>query len=86
VQQQPLQSATHSSYFRQADGASSAPYFHTPTPPAAQAQDSPYGSFGQLGGQGQHQQASHLGGFAASDYAYSESRGGVSVFSVSFLI
>ncbi|KAI0742756.1 hypothetical protein C8Q80DRAFT_1273371 [Daedaleopsis nitida] len=59
-----------SSYFRQAE----APYFHTPTPPAGQSQDSPYGAFGQLG-QVQHQgQGSHLGNFSGGDYAYGESQ------------
>ncbi|KAG6843950.1 hypothetical protein H0H87_011456 [Tephrocybe sp. NHM501043] len=61
----------HSNYFggrAEAAGGAAAPYFHTPTPPATQGHDSPYGSFGQLGGQPQHQQASHLGGFGAQDY------------------
>ncbi|KAF8895000.1 hypothetical protein CPB84DRAFT_1816015 [Gymnopilus junonius] len=70
--QQPLPNATHSNYFRQAEAASSVPYFHTPTPPAAQSQESTYGSFGQLGAQAQHQQPSHLGAFASSDYGYAE--------------
>ncbi|PPQ98655.1 hypothetical protein CVT24_004153 [Panaeolus cyanescens] len=70
AQHQTLPSATHTSYFRQTD--STGPYFHTPTPPSAQAQDSQYGSFGQLGGQAQHQQSSHLGGFNASDYSYGD--------------
>ena len=56
-----------SSYFRQ-----EAPYFHAPTPPAGQNQDSPYGAFGQLG---QHQgQGSHLGNFAGAEYGYGESQ------------
>lgn len=60
------------SYFRQPD----APYFHTPTPPAGQSQDGPYGAFGQLGQQVQHQaQASHLGGgFGANDYGYNDTQ------------
>ncbi|KAG6853852.1 hypothetical protein C0991_000613 [Blastosporella zonata] len=74
------QNATHSNYFGgRAEGAGGAggPYFHTPTPPSGQAQDSPYGSFGQLGGQPQHQQASHLGGFGAQDYTnYGDSQRG----------
>ncbi|KAG6808774.1 hypothetical protein H0H92_002954 [Tricholoma furcatifolium] len=63
------QQTSHSNYFggRGDAGVASAPYFHTPTPPSGQVQDSPYGSFGQLGGQPQHQQASHLGGFS-QDY------------------
>ncbi|KAI0759097.1 hypothetical protein C8Q74DRAFT_1451911 [Fomes fomentarius] len=72
-QQQPQQPAPGqniggpSSYFRQAE----APYFHTPTPPAGQSQESPYGAFGQLG-QVQHQgQGSHLGNFGGADYGYS---------------
>ncbi|KAI0744688.1 hypothetical protein C8Q76DRAFT_700731 [Earliella scabrosa] len=69
-QQQPAQGQNiggPSSYFRQAE----APYFHTPTPPAGQNQDSPYGAFGQLG-QVQHQgQGSHLGNFGGADYGYS---------------
>ncbi|PPQ74524.1 hypothetical protein CVT26_007920 [Gymnopilus dilepis] len=69
--QQPLPNATHSNYFRQVEAASSVPYFHTPTPPAAQSQESTYGSFG-LGAQAQHQQPSHLGAFASSDYGYPE--------------
>ncbi|TBU59867.1 hypothetical protein BD310DRAFT_957925 [Dichomitus squalens] len=57
-----------SSYFRQPE----APYFHSPTPPAGQSQDSPYGAFGQLG---QHQgQGSHLGNFGGADYGYGESQ------------
>ncbi|KAF9460449.1 hypothetical protein BDZ94DRAFT_1299874 [Collybia nuda] len=67
---------THSSYFGRSEAATAAPYFHTPTPPAAQAQENPYGSFGQLGGQGQHQQGAHLGGFASADYGYSDSQRG----------
>ncbi|KAF8875003.1 hypothetical protein BD779DRAFT_1678480, partial [Infundibulicybe gibba] len=51
-----------------------APYFHSPTPPAGQA-DSPYGSFG-LAAQGQHQQSSHLSGFGSGDYGYGETQRG----------
>ena len=52
------------------------PYFHTPTPPvSAQTQESPYGTFGQLGNQLGHQaQGSHLGGFGGGDYGYGESQ------------
>ncbi|KAG9311012.1 hypothetical protein JVU11DRAFT_8908 [Chiua virens] len=60
-------SAAHSAYFRQAE----APYFHTPTPPAGQAQD--YNIFGQIG---QQHQASHLGGFANNDYGYGDNQRG----------
>ncbi|TFK87864.1 hypothetical protein K466DRAFT_586010 [Polyporus arcularius HHB13444] len=74
-QQQPSQGQNlggPSNYFRQAEP----PYFHTPTPPAGQNQDSPYGAFGQLG-QVQHQgQGSHLGNFGAQDYGYGESQRG----------
>ncbi|EIW56556.1 uncharacterized protein TRAVEDRAFT_38481 [Trametes versicolor FP-101664 SS1] len=60
-----------SSYFRQPE----APYFHAPTPPAGQSQDSPYGSFGQLNQQVQHQaQGSHLGNFGGADYGYGDSQ------------
>ncbi|KAI0830192.1 hypothetical protein BC628DRAFT_1313487 [Trametes gibbosa] len=74
-QQQPAQAQNlgggPSSYFRQAE----APYFHAPTPPAGQNQESPYGSFGQLGQQVQHQaQGSHLGNFGAAEYGYGESQ------------
>ena len=72
--QQALQSGPHSNYFRQTETVSNPPYFHTPTPPAAQPQESPYGSFGQLGGQGQHQPSSHHGSFAGSDYGYTENQ------------
>ncbi|KAH9922339.1 uncharacterized protein BXZ73DRAFT_104158 [Epithele typhae] len=66
-QQQPAQGGP-SSYFRQAE----APYFHTPTPPAGQSQESPYGAFGQQ--LGQHQgQGQHLGNFS-QDYGYSQNR------------
>src|ERR1700722_150532 len=69
---QPQQNANaHSTYFRQAE----APYFHTPTPPAGQVQDSPYGAFGPLGQQGQHQaQAQHLGGFGGGEYGYGDNQ------------
>ncbi|KAI0351591.1 hypothetical protein OH77DRAFT_1506392 [Trametes cingulata] len=75
-QQQPAQAQNigggPSSYFRQPE----APYFHAPTPPAGQqSQDSPYGSFGQLGQQVQHQaQGSHLGNFGGADYGYGDSQ------------
>lgn len=72
IQQQPPQSATHSTYFRGADASATAPYFHAPTPPVAQAQDNSYGSFGQLGTQNQHQQPPHLGAFGSNDYGYSD--------------
>jgi hypothetical protein len=61
-------SAGHSSYFRQPE----APYFHTPTPPAGQ-QDSPYGTFGQIGQQMQHQSQGSHGGFN-TDYGYNDNR------------
>ncbi|KAJ7153590.1 hypothetical protein C8R43DRAFT_1002676 [Mycena crocata] len=74
-QHQP--SAGHSSYFRnEPTPAASSPYFHTPTPPAGQNQDTPYGSFGQLGGQGQHQQGAHLSGFGQQDYGHAENQRG----------
>ncbi|KAF7420771.1 hypothetical protein PC9H_011289 [Pleurotus ostreatus] len=62
--------ASHNTYFR----GNADPFFHTPTPPAPQAQDSPYGAFGQqLGQQMQHSaQASHVGAFGA-EYGYGES-------------
>ncbi|KAI8972615.1 hypothetical protein BD414DRAFT_500093 [Trametes punicea] len=73
-QQQPAQAQNlggPSTYFRQPD----APYFHAPTPPVGQNQDSPYGSFGQLGQQVPHQgQGSHLGNFGSPDYGYGESQ------------
>ena len=72
--QQALQTGPHSNYFRQTETVSNPPYFHTPTPPAPQTQDSPYGSFGQLSGQGQHQPSSHHGSFGGSDYGYSENQ------------
>ncbi|KAG6867624.1 hypothetical protein C0993_000397 [Termitomyces sp. T159_Od127] len=80
--QQPLhsqqQNNSHSNYFggRGDATAASGPYFHTPTPPAGQAQDSPYGSFGQLGAQPQHQQASHLGGFGQDYNTYGDNQRG----------
>ncbi|KAF5376032.1 hypothetical protein D9615_007767 [Tricholomella constricta] len=74
AQSQQQQSATHSNYFGRGEAAAAAPYFHTPTPPAGQAQDSPYGSFGQLGAQAQHQQGSHLGGFGAQEYGYGDNQ------------
>jgi hypothetical protein len=64
----------HSNYFRPTETVSNPPYFHTPTPPAAQSQESPYGSFGQLAGQGQHQPGSHHGSFGSSDYGYTENQ------------
>lgn len=65
------QNITSPSYFRQPE----APYFHTPTPPAGQAQESPYGTFGQLGQQLQHQgQGSHLGSFGGGEYGYGENQ------------
>ncbi|KAF8064124.1 hypothetical protein FPV67DRAFT_1503608 [Lyophyllum atratum] len=76
AQSQQQQNATHSNYFGRGEAAAAAPYFHTPTPPAGPAQDSHYGSFGQLGAQGQHQQASHLGGFGAQDYGYGDNQRG----------
>ena len=72
IQQQPLQSGTHSAYFRGADASANTPYFHAPTPPVAQTQDNSYGSFGQLGTQNQHQQPPHLGAFGSNDYGYSD--------------
>ncbi|KAJ7058295.1 hypothetical protein C8F01DRAFT_1305832 [Mycena amicta] len=59
-----------------APAAASSPYFHwhAPTPPAGQTQDTPYGAFGQLGGQGQHQQGGHISGFG-QDYAHDNQRG-----------
>ena len=39
------------------------------------SQESPYGTFGQLGSQIGHQaQGSHLGGFGGGDYGYGESQ------------
>jgi hypothetical protein len=73
TQQPALQGTAHSNYFRQTE--SSAPYFHTPTPPTGQAQDSSYGAFGQLSGQNQHQQSSHSStGFGSADYGYGDSQ------------
>ncbi|KAJ7058270.1 hypothetical protein C8F01DRAFT_1060523 [Mycena amicta] len=72
-----LQAASaHSNYFRNehAPAAASSPYFHAPTPPAGQTQDTPYGAFGQLGGQGQHQQGGHISGFG-QDYGHDNQRG-----------
>ncbi|KAL4253810.1 RNA polymerase II degradation factor 1 [Abortiporus biennis] len=72
-QQQNVGLSGHSSYFRQPE----APYFHTPTPPvsATQSQESPYGSFGQLGNQLGHQtQGSHLSGFGAQEYGYGDNQ------------
>ncbi|KIJ18208.1 hypothetical protein PAXINDRAFT_167463 [Paxillus involutus ATCC 200175] len=66
---QPQATAAHSAYFRQAE----APYFHTPTPPAGQAQD--YNVFGQIGQQ-HPSQASHLGGFGNNDYGYGDTQRG----------
>jgi len=58
--------ASYTSHFRQQE----APYFHTPTPPAS-SQESPYGTFGQLGQTLQHQsQPSHTG-FGA-EYGYND--------------
>ncbi|KNZ79734.1 CUE domain-containing protein [Termitomyces sp. J132] len=73
-----MQNNSHSNYFggRGEAAATAGPYFHTPTPPAGQAQDSPYGSFGQLGAQPQHQQASHLAGFGQDYNAYGENQRG----------
>jgi hypothetical protein len=68
AQQQLTSASTGHSYFRQPE----APYFHTPTPPAGQ-QDSPYGTFGQIGQQMQHQSQGSHGGFGA-EYGYSDSR------------
>lgn len=62
---------SHANYFRQNELASSSPYFHTPTPPSSQSQETGYSSFGQLSGQAQHQQSSHLPGFG-SDYGYTD--------------
>ncbi|GBE87142.1 hypothetical protein SCP_1003890 [Sparassis crispa] len=69
--QQQQQSLGGASYFRQPE----APYFHTPTPPATQAQESPYGAFGQLGQQQiQHQgQGSRLTGFGG-EYGYTDTQ------------
>ncbi|KAJ6463342.1 hypothetical protein C8R45DRAFT_1080321 [Mycena sanguinolenta] len=73
-QHQPA--SAHSSYFRNETASASSPYFHTPTPPAGQTQDTPYGAFGQLGAQGQHQQGGHLGGFGQQDYGHAENQRG----------
>ncbi|KII90171.1 hypothetical protein PLICRDRAFT_124097 [Plicaturopsis crispa FD-325 SS-3] len=73
TQPQQQQGGIGHSYFRQTE----APYFHTPTPPAGQVQESPYG--GGFGGQqAQHQQAqpSHLGGFGSQDYGYNDGQRG----------
>ncbi|KAG6820533.1 hypothetical protein H0H93_015704 [Arthromyces matolae] len=72
------QGGSHSNYFggRGETSAASAPYFHTSTPPAGQAQDTPYGSFGQLSAQPQHQQASHLAGFGQDYNAYGDNQRG----------
>ncbi|KAF7320801.1 CUE domain-containing protein [Mycena chlorophos] len=69
------QAASHSNYFRnEHTPAASSPYFHAPTPPAGQPQDTPYGAFAQLGGQGQHQQGAHLSGFS-QEYGHDSPRG-----------
>ncbi|KAF8173209.1 hypothetical protein K438DRAFT_1772305 [Mycena galopus ATCC 62051] len=69
------QLALHLSFFRSEPTATAAsPYFHTPTPPACQTQDTSYGAFAQLGAQGQHQQGAHLSGFSQQDcgHAYNQ--------------
>ncbi|KAI5119338.1 hypothetical protein M0805_004015 [Coniferiporia weirii] len=65
--------SSHGSYFRQPEQN----YFHTPTPPAGQAQDAPYGSFAPLSQQLGHQaQGSHLSGFSSDHFGYNDgSRG-----------
>ncbi|KAF8172832.1 hypothetical protein K438DRAFT_175917 [Mycena galopus ATCC 62051] len=71
------QPASHSSFFRsEPTPAAASPYFHTPTPPAGQTQDTPYGAFGQLGAQGQHQQGAHLSGFSQQDYGHADNQRG----------
>ncbi|KAH8079801.1 hypothetical protein BXZ70DRAFT_911017 [Cristinia sonorae] len=77
-QGQQQQNVAH--FFRQQEAQ--APYFHAPiTPvPSTQSQESPYGSFGQLGGQlGANQiahqiQASHLSGFNQGEYGYADNQ------------
>jgi hypothetical protein len=69
TQQQPT---THATYFRGSETSATSPYFHAPTPPVAQTQDSSYGSFGQLASQGQHQQPSHSNTFGNNDYSYND--------------
>lgn len=70
-QQAQIQQQSVSSYFRQPEP----PYFHTPTPPvSAQGQESPYGTFGQLGNQLGHQaQGSHVGAFGG-EYGYADTQ------------
>lgn len=61
----------HNSYFRQPGQE----YFHTATPPAGQATDSPYGSFAPLSSQlGHSAQGSHLSGFNSDHFGYSDNQ------------
>ncbi|KAF9526076.1 hypothetical protein CPB83DRAFT_858626 [Crepidotus variabilis] len=76
TQQQSVQNATHSNYFRGSEPSNNSPYFQTSTPPVTQSQDTSYGSFGQ-GSQSQHlQQGSHLGGFNNNEYSYTDNARG----------
>ena len=59
----------HSPYFRGSETSGASPYFHAPTPPVAQTQETSYGSFGQLSSQGQ---PSHSSAFGNNDYAYND--------------
>lgn len=62
----------HSSYFRQPGQQD---FFIAPTPPAGQAQESPYGSFAPLTQQLSHQaQGSHLGGFSSDHFGYNDNQ------------
>ncbi|TFK71578.1 hypothetical protein BDN72DRAFT_837479 [Pluteus cervinus] len=70
------QATSHASYFRQSEVAASSPYFHTPTPPTSQTQENTYSSFGQLTGQTQHQQSSHVSSFTGSEYGYGDNQRG----------
>ncbi|KAF8621481.1 hypothetical protein AX15_007771 [Amanita polypyramis BW_CC] len=73
LHQQPQSTNAHSTYFRQTDATTASTYFHAPTPPSSQSQDS-YTSFTQLASQAQHQQAPHLGGFGPADYGYGDNQ------------
>lgn len=72
TQQTQAQPTAHSTYFRGSEASATTPYFHAPTPPVAQTQDSSYGSFGQVASQASHQQPSHSNTFGNNDYTYND--------------